>query len=164
MLSYNYWDVLALAKFLTPNPVSLSSKAIHGLSVGCSASMTRLASVEGNFAVRFPVLVGMEVVRSWVAEAASNAHLDNSPNLPLPRMKMPCAAESIPELHFADDSASTNGVWGTDAYVGVAAGFDHVTAIPVRGVRTGSGIRRIPMAASRSRDAELHEPTARAYP
>ena len=84
-----------------PNPVSLSSQAIQALSVGWSASMARLVSVVRNFAVRFPVVVGMDIVRLSVAEAASSAPLDDSISIPGSRIKMPFAAESMPQAHVA---------------------------------------------------------------
>ena len=60
--------------------------------------MTRLVSVVRILAVRFPVVVGMDIVLSSVAEAASNAASDDSINIPGSRIKMPFAAESMPEL------------------------------------------------------------------
>ena len=58
-------------------------------------------SLARNFAVRFPVVVGIDIVRSSDAEAASNAHLAGSANVPRPRIKMPFVSESMPEAHVA---------------------------------------------------------------
>ena len=55
-----------------PKPVSLSSHAIQDVSVGSSASMTRLVSVVRTFAVRFPVFVCMEEI--WHRAGIASTH------------------------------------------------------------------------------------------
>ena len=63
--------------------------------------MTFLVSVVRSFAMRFPVVVGMEIAWQSVGYAASNARSANSVNISRLRMKMPIMSESIPKLHFA---------------------------------------------------------------
>ena len=62
--------------------------------------MTFLVSVVRSFAMRFPVVVGMELAWPSVSYAASNARSTNSVNIARPRMKMPITSGSMPNLHF----------------------------------------------------------------
>ena len=63
--------------------------------------MTFLVSVVRSFAMRFPVVVGMEIAWPSVGYAASNARSTNSVTIARPSMKMPTTSGSMPEPHFA---------------------------------------------------------------